>query len=313
MQRLLIRDFQLHAAVNDIAFQPVQADDFLVVATVAEVLLGDSPEGIPMHHGMNAVGFGRLCADYGECGNLDGRHDGVSATFVPVDNGEVTHTSIHPVAGAAFVRKPPVHGQYHLIRLWIVVQRFRLVPKPEQLGFAVAFADVHTELDERPVDDVLERIRFGGIGSALDGDGSLVVGIGRRTPGAVSFLNIHTDPSVCADAVVAAGLLRSGQKDVAQRFHAALTHHAVRRDAVNAVGALSGMVVRKFGVGHHGTVRISHIIRPPFPHGHEAAPARISVFREWAVPDAPHFQLARRPHWRCRRKLPPCAERCRCQ
>ena len=232
MQRLLIWDFQLHAAVNDIAFQPVQADDFLVVAAVAEVLLGDSPEGVPMRHGMNAV-VGGVCPCHGKCRGLDRRHDSIPAALVPVDDrtdtadlihiptellhpgwdglavvvgaagdghkvthfyrtggrlrglcgfylaaqlcrdlfGKITHSGIHPVARAAFVRKPPVHGQYHLIRLWIVVQRFRLVPKPEQLGFAVAFADVHTELDERPVDDVLERIRFGGIGSALDGDG----------------------------------------------------------------------------------------------------------------------------------------------
>ena len=53
MQRLFIRDFQLHAAVDDIAFQSVQTDDLLVAAAVAEVLLGDSPEGVAMHHGMN--------------------------------------------------------------------------------------------------------------------------------------------------------------------------------------------------------------------------------------------------------------------
>ena len=70
MQRLLIRDFQLHAAVEDIAFQSVQADDFLVAAAVAEILLGDSPEGIPMHHGVDAVILRRCCPDYGECGNL---------------------------------------------------------------------------------------------------------------------------------------------------------------------------------------------------------------------------------------------------
>ena len=40
---LLIRDFQLHAAVEDIARQSVQADDFLVAAAAAEVLLRDCP------------------------------------------------------------------------------------------------------------------------------------------------------------------------------------------------------------------------------------------------------------------------------
>ena len=45
---LLIRDLQLHTAVNDIAFQPIQADDFLIAAAVAEILLGDCPEGVTM-------------------------------------------------------------------------------------------------------------------------------------------------------------------------------------------------------------------------------------------------------------------------
>lgn len=49
---LLIRDFQIHAAVEDIAFQSVQTDDFLVAAAVAEILLSDCPEGIPMRHGI---------------------------------------------------------------------------------------------------------------------------------------------------------------------------------------------------------------------------------------------------------------------
>lgn len=181
-----------------------------------------------MHHGVDAVIFRRHCADYGECGNLDGRHDGVSAALVPIDDrtvtadlidipaqfahpgrdgfaaivgaagdghevahfhrtggrlrglrkfyfatqlcrdlfGKITHTSIHPVAGAAFVRKPPVDGQYHLIRLRIVIERFRLIPKPEQLGFAVALTDVGAKLDEPLVDHILERIRLGTVTGA---------------------------------------------------------------------------------------------------------------------------------------------------
>ena len=38
MQRLFIRDFQLHAAVNDIVFQTVERNDLLVAAAIAEVL-----------------------------------------------------------------------------------------------------------------------------------------------------------------------------------------------------------------------------------------------------------------------------------
>ena len=66
--------------------------------------------------------------------------------------------------------------------------------------------EMESFFDERPVDDILERIRLGGVGSALDGDGSLVVGVGRRTPAAVLLLHIHTDPAVRPDAVVAACL-----------------------------------------------------------------------------------------------------------
>ena len=57
---LLIRDFELHTAVDDIAFQPIQADDFLIAAAVAEILLGDCPEGVTMHHGVDAVILGRV-------------------------------------------------------------------------------------------------------------------------------------------------------------------------------------------------------------------------------------------------------------
>ncbi len=215
---------------------------------------------------------------------------------------KIVHTSIHPVAGAGFVGEPSVDSQYHLIRLRGVAQRFRLIFQPEQLGFAVALTDIHAELDERLVNDVLDRIRFGGIGSALNGDGSLVVCVGGRTPRTIFLLHIHTDPSVCADAVVAAGLTGCRIKNITQRFHTALTHHAVWRDTVNAVGALPRMVGRKFGVGHQGTVRVSHIIRPPFRHGHEAAPARISASVEWAVPDKRHSQAGTHPCSTGRRK-----------
>ena len=57
---LLIRNLQLHAAVDDIAFQPIQADDLLIAATVAEILLGNCPEGISVRYGMNAIVLGRL-------------------------------------------------------------------------------------------------------------------------------------------------------------------------------------------------------------------------------------------------------------
>ena len=215
---------------------------------------------------------------------------------------QIAHAGIHPVAGAALVCKPPMDSQNHLVRFRRVVQRLGLIAEPEQLRLSVALADVGAKLDEPLVHHILKSVRLGVVAGTLDGDGSLVVGCGRRTPGAVFLFHIHSDPPVDTDAVVAACLPRGRQKDVAQRFHGALTHHAVRRDAVNAVGALSGVVRTELGVGHQRAVRVSHIIRPPFQHGHEAAPARISASAGWAVPDMRRSPTEILPHWKGKRK-----------
>ena len=89
MQRLFIRDLELHTAVEDIAFQPIQADDFLIAAAVAEILLGDCPEGISVRYGMNAIVLGGFRASHGKCRGFDRRHDGVPAGFILVDDGTV--------------------------------------------------------------------------------------------------------------------------------------------------------------------------------------------------------------------------------
>ena len=236
---LLIRDLQLHTAVDDIAFQPVQADDLLIAAAVAEILLSNRPEGVAMYHGVNAVVLGGFRASHGKCRGFDRRHDGVPAGLILVDdrtvaanldhipaeflypagNGfaaivgaardghevadldragglgrvnrlhltaescrdlgcQITHTSIHPVTGAGFVRKPPMDSQNHIIRFRGVVQRLGLIAEPEQLGFAVALADVGAKLNEPLVHHILERIWLGAVAGTLDGDGSLVVGCG---------------------------------------------------------------------------------------------------------------------------------------
>ena len=263
-----VRDFQLHAAVDDIAFQPIQADDFLIAAAVAEILLCDCPEGISVRYGMNAIVLGGFRASHGKCRGFDWRHDGVSAGLVLIDDRTVTadldhtpaellhpagngfavivgaardghevtdldtrrcgldwvgrlhitaescrdlgcqiaHAGIHPVAGAALVRKPSVNGQHHLVRLRSVVQRLGLIPQPEQLGFAVALADVGAKLNEPLVHHVLKSVRLGVVAGTLDGDSSLVVGCGGGAPGAVFLFHIHPDPTVHADAIVAACL-----------------------------------------------------------------------------------------------------------
>lgn len=93
-----------------------------------------------------------------------------------------------------------------------------------------------------------EGIRLCGVGRAFDGDGPLIVGAGRRTPGAVFLLHIHSDSAVHADAVVAACLSGSRQKDIAQRLHRALSHHTVGRDTVDGVRPLPGVVGAEFCV-----------------------------------------------------------------
>ena len=75
MQRLFIRDLELHTAVDDIAFQSVQADDLLIAAAVAEILLCNRPEGIAMYNGVNVVVLGGFRACHGKCRSLDRRHD----------------------------------------------------------------------------------------------------------------------------------------------------------------------------------------------------------------------------------------------
>ena len=85
MQRLFIRDLELHTAVDDIVFKSVQGDDLLVAVTVTEILLCDCPESISVRYGMYAIVLGRFRACHGKCRDLDRRHDGVSAGFVLVD------------------------------------------------------------------------------------------------------------------------------------------------------------------------------------------------------------------------------------
>ena len=232
-------------------------------------------------------GFGRLYITAESCRDL---------------GCQIAHAGIHPVAGAALVRKPSVDGQHHLVRLRSVVQRLGLIPQPEQLRLAIALADVGAKLDESLVHHILESVRLGVVAGTLDGDSSLVVGCGGGAPGAVFLFYIHPDPAVHANAVVTACLPGHRKKDVAQCFHTALTHHAVRRDAVNAVGTLPGVVRAEFGVGHQGAVRVSHIIRPPFQRGHEAAPERISASAGWAVPGMRRFPTGTRPRSIGRRK-----------
>lgn len=113
-------------------------------------------------------------------------------------------------------------GQHHLIRLRLIRERLVLVSQPQELFLAVSLADVRAEGDQLLVDHILKGIRLSRIGRALNGDSPLVVCIGRRTPGAVLFLYIHSDSAILADTVVAACLFGNRQEDIPQCFHRAL-------------------------------------------------------------------------------------------
>lgn len=141
-----------------------------------------------------------------------------------------------------------MNSQHHLIRLRLITECLILITQPEELFLAVALADIHAELNERLVDHILKGIRLCGIGRALDGDRPLVVGAGGGTPGAVFLLHIHSHTTVHADAIVAACLSGSRQEDIAQRLHRALPHHAVGRNAVDAVRPLPGVVWAEFRI-----------------------------------------------------------------
>ena len=167
---------------------------------------------------------------------------------------EVAHTGVHPVAGAALVGEPSVDGQDHLVRLGGVVEGLVLVAQPEQLLLAVALADVHAERDELLVHDILEGIRRGGVGRALDGHGSLVVGVGGRTPRTIALIHAQQHPAIHADTVVAGRLTGRRREHVAQRLHRTLAYHAMRGDTVDGVGALAGMIRAEFRIVYERTV-----------------------------------------------------------
>ena len=161
---------------------------------------------------------------------------------------KIAHPGIHPVSRTGLVGKPAVDGQNHLIRFWLIRERLVLVSQPQELFLAVSLADIRAERDQLLVDHILEGIRLGRIGRALNGDRPLVVCIGRGTPGAVLFLYIHSDSAVLADTIVAACLFGNRQEDIPQCFHRALSYHTVGRDAVDGVRPLPGVVRAEFCV-----------------------------------------------------------------
>ena len=67
---------------------------------------------------------------------------------------KIAHPGIHPVAGTAFVCKPPMDGQHHLPGLRLIGERLVLITKPQEFRLAVTLADIHAQFDERLINDV---------------------------------------------------------------------------------------------------------------------------------------------------------------
>ena len=213
---------------------------------------------------LDYVGFGKVR----QCGGLRaGDLRGFlrsTAEFCCDLAGQITHSRIHPISRTGLVCKPTVDRQDHLVGLWRVGQRRILIAQPQELLLTVALADVHTELDQCLIDLIPESVGLRGIGGTLDGHSPLVVFFAGGAPAAVFLLHIHADTSIRADAIVAGSLSRGRFKDTAQRLHRTLADHTVRRDAVNTVRPLAGMVGAQLGVDHHRAVRVCHYSSPPF-------------------------------------------------
>src|SRR5699024_4172353 len=153
----------------------------------------------------------------------------------------------------------------HLAALRRIIQRLVLIPEPDQLVLAVTFADVDAELDQRLIHHIPESIRLCGIGSALDCDRPLVIGITGSTPGAVLLFHVQADTSVLVDAVITGCFCGGFGKPVSKSLYRTLAHHAVRRDAVNTVRPLPRMIRTELFICHHRTICKCHYSSPTFP------------------------------------------------
>ena len=127
--------------------------------------------------------------------------------------------------------------------------------RPDEALDAVALADVGHEIQQRGVclrgDGPVRRAAVVG---DFDGDGPLVVGVGRGAPRAVCLVDVQGDPAVGADAVVAGRLPRRVGEQVAAGFDGAVAGHTVDRDGVDLLGALARVVRAELGVDHQRAV-----------------------------------------------------------
>ena len=61
--------------------------------------------------------------------------------------------------------------------------------KPQKLLLAITLADIGAERDKRSIDLIIHRIGLRHVRGTFDGDGSLVVCIGRGAPATVFLFN----------------------------------------------------------------------------------------------------------------------------
>ena len=179
----------------------------------------------------------------------------------PVDLGrDLSVAIVEPVARAGFRVVVSVRGHVAAVQ---VVDAVVFAGRPDQLLDPVALADVGHEIQQGVVCLILDGIGVSGVAGDLDGDGALVVGVGRGTPRAVALVHIQGDAAVGADAVVAGRLPAALGEQGAAALDRELAGHAVDRDGVDLLGALARVVGAELGVGDQGAV--THR-RPPSRH-----------------------------------------------
>ena len=136
----------------------------------------------------------------------------------------------------------------HLSGFRLISQSLVLVADPQQLCLAVSPTDVHAQLDQLCIDRVIKSVRGRLVRGALDRDRSLIIGFARGAPGALSLIDDQSNPPVAPDRIVARRLFARLREHASKGFDRQLANHAVRRDAVDRMCPLPGIVRAQFRI-----------------------------------------------------------------
>ena len=198
----------------------------------------------------------------GAAGGSPGGGCAAAGAELTVDFGrDLVLQVVEVVARAGFRRIVPVHCHVAAVQ---VADAVVFAGRPDELLDAVALADVGHEIQQRVVCLISDGVGVRRVAGDLDGDGTLVVGVGRRAPRAVALVHIEGDAAVGADAVVAGRLPAALSKQSAAALDGELAGHTVDRDGVDLFGALARVVGAELGVGDQSAV--THPRHPPFRH-----------------------------------------------